>query len=419
MRDQRCLYFPALRLLLSPLTHLSLTSSVSRLMSHVSHLLFIPLSMKYFHLLFALLPLTAISQQTLEGSIMHDGLERTYILFVPSAYEPGKPAPLVLNFHGYTSNNFEQMLYGDFRSIADTAGFLVVHPMGTIDLLGNPHWNVGWGSSTVDDVGFASALIDSLSAQYTINQERIYSTGMSNGGFFSYKLACELSHRIAAIASVTGTMNVGQSATCNPSHPMPVMEIHGTADDVVAYDGNFFFASTPSVVDFWVGKNQCETPATFTSIPDTDLGDACTAEHYLYPNGNSGASVEHFKIIGGAHTWPGSAFGGAGTNQDINASEEIWRFFSQYDIHGLINTTAVELIPSAQQVIVYPNPATDMLTVEWNGATSAEYSLTTLLGQPVLLGRLTQGSNQLDLTSLVPGLYVFTIGQQVIKIMIT
>ena len=363
-----------------------------------------------------LLPFNIIGQQTIEGSIMYGGIQRDYILFVPTAYEPGTPAPLVLNFHGYTSNNFEQMLYGDFRPIADTAGFLVVHPMGTIDLLGNPHWNVGWGSSTVDDVGFTSALIDSLSAQYTIDPERIYSTGMSNGGFFSYKLACELSHRIAAIASVTGTMNVGQSATCNPSHPMPVMEIHGTADDVVAYDGNIFFASTPSVVDFWVSKNQCETPATFTAIPDTDLSDASTAEHYLYPNGNSGVSVEHFKIIGGAHTWPGSAFGGAGTNQDIKASEEIWRFFSQYDIHGLINTTAVQPLSTIRQVIAFPTPVEQVLTVDIPEGIQLNYILSSSVGQTVHEGRFNAGMNQLDLALLIPGIYFLNIGQQTLKV---
>src|SRR6187402_2104504 len=140
-----------------------------------------------FFLLAFFMPMLANSQQTIEGSITHAGIQRDYILYVPEMYTPGTAVPLIMNFHGYTSNNLEQMYYGDFRPIADTAGFIVVHPMGTVDLLGNPHWNVGWGTSSVDDVGFATALIDSLSAAYTIDPERIYSTGMSNGGFFSYK----------------------------------------------------------------------------------------------------------------------------------------------------------------------------------------------------------------------------------------
>ncbi|MEP6796462.1 MAG: PHB depolymerase family esterase, partial [Saprospiraceae bacterium] len=289
--------------------------------------------MKLFSIYFILcLPLLVISQQTINGSIMHDGLQRDYILYIPASYVPGHSAPLVLNFHGYTSNAFEQMFYGDFRPIADTAGFLVVHPMGTVDQLGNTHWNVGWGSSNVDDVGFTAALIDSLSAQYDINQDRIYSTGMSNGGFFTYKLACELSDRIAAIASVTGTMNTGQTTTCHPQHPMPVMEIHGTSDPTVAYDGTVFFTAIPTVLAYWATFNACHTPPDIDNIPDINTSDGCTAVHYVYANGTNGVEVEHYKIINGVHAWPGSAFGGVGTNQDVNASKEIWRFFSKYDI---------------------------------------------------------------------------------------
>lgn len=359
---------------------------------------------------------SAHSQQTIDGSIMYGGVERAYILYVPASYQSDNAAPLVLNFHGYTSNNLEQMFYGDFRPIADTAGFLVVHPMGTTDALGNPHWNVGWGLSTVDDVGFTNALIDSLSAGYTIDQERIYSTGMSNGGFFSYKLACELSHRISAIASVTGSMNVGQTATCNPDHPMPVMEIHGTADDVVAYSGNIIFASVPSVVDFWVNKNSCNTTAVFSSIDDTDQADACTAEHYVYTDGQHGTTVEHYKIIGGAHTWPGSAFGGAGTNQDMDASAEIWRFFSKYNIHGRITTTAVDPVPNTPQVNVYPNPVAHVLTLEISGDESTKYVLFSATGQAISVGWLNSGTNELNVDFLSPGVYYLKIGPQFIKL---
>jgi polyhydroxybutyrate depolymerase len=90
------------------------------------------------------------------------------------------------------------MFYGDFRTIADTAGFLLVHPLGTLDPTGTTYWNSGWGG-TVDDIGFTGALIDSIAEAYSVNLDRVYSTGMSNGGFMSYTLACSLSDRIAAI----------------------------------------------------------------------------------------------------------------------------------------------------------------------------------------------------------------------------
>jgi len=163
--------------------------------------------MKFFFsltLLFSVLQMNAVAQQTISDSISHDGMTREYILYVPANYTGTEEVPLLFNFHGYTSNATEQMWYGDFRSIADTAGFIIIHPEGTEDGTGTTHFNVGWGGSTVDDVSFTEALIDSISAEYTINQDRIYSTGMSNGGFMSFKLACELSDRIAGIASVTG-----------------------------------------------------------------------------------------------------------------------------------------------------------------------------------------------------------------------
>jgi len=364
------------------------------------------------------LPLLLSSQQTIYDSIYVGGLQRQYILYVPATYEPGTPVPLVLNFHGYTSNAFEQMFYGDFRPIADTAGFIVVHPMGTIDQIGNPHWNVGWGLSQVDDIGFTSALIDSLSAAYDINQDRIYSTGMSNGGFMSYTLACELSERIAAIASVTGSFNANQSATCSPQHPTPVMEIHGTADETVAYNGNFLFASIPSVMTYWAGFNSCDTPPTITSIPDTDATDGCTVEHQLFPNGSNGVVVEHYKIINGAHTWPGSAFGGVGTNQDIDASKEIWRFFSTYDIHGLINPTATHDPVHDRSISVYPNPANFTLTIVQESMTPVHYALLNMMGQEMIAGITTGQEQDVSIDALPSGMYILNAGDETYKIVI-
>lgn len=352
------------------------------------------------------------AQQTIYASIQHDGLQREYILYVPESYSPNKAAPLVFNFHGYTSNAFEQMFYGDFRPIADTAGFLVVHPLGTVDIAGNNHWNVGWGLSTVDDVGFTSALIDSLSAQYNINQDRIYSTGMSNGGFMSYYLACELSERIAAIASVTGSMNVNQLTTCNPDHPMPVMEIHGTADPTVAYEGNFLFAPIPSVINFWVDFNHAASPAEITSLPDVDTNDGCTAEHQLYLNGTNGSSIEHYKIIGGVHAWPGSAFGGAGTNQDMNASKEIWRFFSKYDIHGLITPTSTHETAPENTISFYPNPARWNILVDTKSTASLKYSIVNMVGQELISSRTQAQKESIDIHTLPAGIYILKIDNQ-------
>ena len=347
------------------------------------------------------------SQQTINGSITHGGLTRTYILYVPASYSAGTPAPLVFNFHGYTSNATEQMFYGDFRPIADTAGFLLIHPMGTLDGSGQPYWNSGWGG-TVDDIGFTSALIDSLSLTYSINQDRVFSTGMSNGGFMSYTLACELSDRIAAIASVTGAMNLNQSSTCNASHPMPVLEIHGTSDATVAYIGASWIEATSNTLNYWATFNNCAIPAIMTPVPNINLTDGCTAEHYIYPNGLNGVEVEHYKIIGGGHTWPGASFTVGVTNRDIDASIKIWEFFMQYDINGKIGYTALNDLSSNNKLTVYPNPALNTISIKGidNSGNITAIQITTISGKKVKF--LESYNESIDISDLVDGIYFFT-----------
>ena len=289
--------------------------------------------MKKLFTLLICLPLFTFGQQTINASINHGGLERDYTLYIPASYSAGNEAPLLFNFHGYTSNAWQQAFYSNFNTVADDEGFIIVYPEGTLDNTGTSHWNVGWGGSTVDDIGFTESLMDSISKEYSINQDRIYSTGMSNGGFMSYQLACELSDRIAAIASVTGSMNTGWFNSCNPNHPMPIMEIHGTAD------GNVPYATIPSIMDFWANFNNCNSSAIVTNVPNTSTTDGCTAEHQIWENGTNGATVEHYKIIDGEHSWPGALFSNGITNQDINAAEKIWEFFNKYDINGVISTS--------------------------------------------------------------------------------
>jgi len=275
---------------------------------------------------------------------MHNGLERSYILYIPESYAPNTETPLVLNLHGYSSNAGQQMIYSNFYAIADEEGFILVHPEGTTEINGFQFWNSG-GMSQVDDVGFLNALIDKISLDYNIDLNRVYSMGMSNGGFMSYQLACQLSDKIAAIASVTGSMNESQIETCNPERPIPVMQIHGTTDPTVLYEGNplFEITSIDNLVSYWVNFNNCNTEPIFNNIPDVSLIDLCNAEHYLYEGGMNDSSVELYKIINGGHTWPGALIplNANNTNQDFNASEKIWEFFNKYDINGLINNVSV------------------------------------------------------------------------------
>ncbi|PJJ58625.1 extracellular catalytic domain type 1 short-chain-length polyhydroxyalkanoate depolymerase [Hymenobacter chitinivorans] len=333
-----------------------------------------------------LLPAASQAQSTITGTIVSGGLTREYRLYIPAAYSATKAVPLLFNLHGYSSNNLEQEVYGDFRSIADTANFLIVHPNGTIDGTGNRYWNTftAPGAGGPDDVAFLSDLLTSLQARYSIDADRVYSTGMSNGGFMSYELACKLSNRIAAIGSVTGSLVQSRLGACTPQHPVPVMEIHGTADNTVPYNGNILFVPIPAVVDYWVRFNGCSATPTVTTVPNTNTTDGSTAERYVYGGGRNGSAVEHYKIIGGGHTWPGAVVNIGVTNRDINASVEVWRFLRRYRLSRLSGPLSTGNATAPAALTLYPNPATDLVTVR--AATRlqpAQLTVLDALGRPV------------------------------------
>lgn len=366
-------------------------------------------------LLFLLLAGSLSAQNTISGTLMSGGLTREFILYVPAAYTGNTAVPLVFNLHGYTSNNLEQLFYADFRPIADTANFLMVLPNGTLDAQGNRFWNTFLGNSNVDDIGYMRDLLNYLQTNYNIDANRVYSTGMSNGGFLSYSLACEMNDRITAIASVTGSMIQSKLNACNPQRPVPVMEIHGTADNTVPYNGlpAGTFVAIPSLLDAWVGFNNCDPTPTITQVPNTNTTDGCTAERQLYTGGEKGSTVEHYKINGGGHTWPGSAFVIGVTNLDINACKEIWRFFRQYKLDQLSATNTPEFL--AENWTAFPNPMTDHLVLESKDAHAVQrVQVFDALGrlQQTLAPGATGGRILLETGNWAAGMYWVVIEQE-------
>ncbi len=355
------------------------------------------------------------AQSTVVDSIISGGIYRSYQLYIPAIYNGTSARPLIINMHGYTSNAIQQQYYSNFMPIADTANFLMVYPNGTYNA-GQRFWNAGMSSTLVDDKGFISQLIDSLKLQYNIDLNQVYSTGMSNGGFMSHTLACELSNRIAAIASVTGSIFTTQyGVNCHPTRPIPVMQIHGTADGTVPYAGNASQGMMPidSVVKYWVVKNGCNTTPVFTNVPNTNTGDGCTAEHYVYNNGTSGSSVELFKVIGGAHTWPGSPYVIGVTNQDFNASVEIWRFFRKYRLNTL--TSLNDIDKQNINFKLYPNPASHQLNFSFNNSNkSVSLTITDVLGKTVIHENNTTGN--VAVAHLTPGVYFLSVESEGLEI---
>lgn len=285
--------------------------------------------MKYLSSLLLLLFVAVHSKAQINGAFTHNGSTRTFITYIPSTYNPSTPVPLVLVLHGLTMSASSIMSVTGFNNIAQNNNFIAVYPDGL-----NNDWNFGGtGASSTDDVGFLNALIDSISTHYTINTNRIYSCGFSAGGFMSYRMACESGRCFAAIASVSGTMGTSIYNTCSPTHLCSVMQIHGTSDFIVPYAGALNNESVDNVIQKWLGTNNCTMSAAISNLPDNNLSDLSTVTSYQYFPCNSNTEVLLYKVSGGGHQWPGtsSILGGLGTiNMDINASDEIWNFFSRH-----------------------------------------------------------------------------------------
>ena len=277
-------------------------------------------------------PSSEINYGINEFDVVFDEIPREYIVYIPENYDHSIPSPILFVFHGFGgSNNFTMNSTG-FNEIADQENFIVVYPQGSLILNLLAHWNVGGftASSNTDDVAFVDYLISSLSEMYNLNLDRVYATGMSNGGFMSFLLACQLSNEIAAIASVTGSMTTQTVNECNAQREVPILQIHGTNDPVVPYNGIQEW-NTPidDVLDFWVINNQCSPNPIVNDLEDINNSNGITVQEIIYNNGLNGSVVKHFKVNGGTHVWF--------QNEDIDSSALIWEFFSNYDINGLIN----------------------------------------------------------------------------------
>jgi polyhydroxybutyrate depolymerase len=287
---------------------------------------------------------------------------RNYIVFLPQNFQSNMP--VVFNLHGYTDNANDQMEYTRMNEVADTAGFIAVYPEGIY-----PGFNTGLyepylGLPNVDDVGFISALIDTLKSEYDIDMGRIYSCGWSNGGMMTFKLACQLGHRFAAGGSVGGVMLDSIAAQCYTMGPFPVVMCHGTEDAVVPFDGGGSpdHWSVQQTLDAWIQNNGCQVSGDVVSIPDLDPTDSCTVEKTTYRTGSGESRVILYKVVNGGHTWPqglGDRPWLGNTNRDININAEMWNFFKEYQ-NPMVDVAFGEHI---EVYPVYVSPQVGSLTI--------------------------------------------------------
>jgi len=278
-------------------------------------------------------------------SLQYDGVERSYLLHLPPAYDGEEELPVLFVFHGGSGDGEGMVRVTHISDVADERGFIAVYPDGL-----NKSWNDGRPEVNpgVDDVGFISALIDELEREYHIDARRVYSTGISNGGMFSLRLACELSDRIAAAAPVAALMGEVLSQTCSPPRPVPVMFVMGNNDPLVPWEGGKVgtarldrgrVLSAADSVSFWVVADGCSETPVVTYLPDADPGDGTRIRRETYTGGRNGSEVVMLVVEGGGHTWPGGLQYArelviGATSRDIDAGEVIWEFCEGFQLQG-------------------------------------------------------------------------------------
>jgi len=258
-------------------------------------------------------------------TVNHQGVDRMYYVSFPEGND--EPAPLIINMHGYGSTALQQQAYSQMDYVAHSQNIAVVYPQGL-----NYSWNVFtyWDGNLYDDVGFISSMIDNITENFNIDLDKIYACGMSNGGYMAYRLACDLSDKIAAFGSVTGNfmINSSQNDCQDQDREIPIIHLHGTSDAVVNYYPPSFDQSLTvgESIDFWSNYNNLDVELIESLNSNVDI--------YTYSKDLSSTKFVHYKVIGGGHEW----FGG---NWGFNTNLVLIDFFNQYQLSDFINNQLI------------------------------------------------------------------------------
>ena len=272
----------------------------------------------------------------LRESISVGEYNRTYALYRPTGWDKQKNIPLVLLLHGAggDANAMEQLT--GFIAIAEREKFILVYPEGI-----NRQWNDGRGrNELVSDVGFISKLIDFMVGEFSIDKSKVYVGGMSNGGFMTMRLACELADKITAVAAVASTVDSAVDANCETTKAIPVMLFAGNKDKLVPLNGGIVprlpqsvLLSQRALAEKWARRDGCNMQPTIKELPELNH-DGTTVTQTVYSGGKNNTEVISYLIGNGGHTWPGGAqylptmlIGK--TTHELNASEVIWEFFKK------------------------------------------------------------------------------------------
>ncbi len=358
----------------------------------------------FFVLTFATLTLSA-QRQTFQWQ----GVQREYIVRTPASHTAVEPIPVLFFLHGLGDNITRCDSEYNFQQLAERFGWLIVVPQARpSDMGGGNMWNANMTlqmggqtvtpNASVDDAGFLMALLDSLTERYNINRDSVFFTGFSMGGFMSHRMAIEHGDAITACAPVSGMITLPLAGQ-TPVAPVRLLHIHGTADNVVGYDGHSSAFGGPmqlgisvdSTISYWRIHNGCNPVPEIDTLPDT-RNDGLRFVRHSYSGGQ--ADVQHLEVIGGSHTWYANT-----SRYDVDYIAYIHDFFisGQPSGVGIAN-------PAAAALRVWPNPAADYVNVEVSQA--SRIVLQDCMGLTILSRDIAPGTTRLNLQQLPNGLYL-------------
>ncbi len=265
----------------------------------------------------------------IKKSLVWDGNERTYAVYLPS--QANTNIPLLMYFHGAGGFAWPEIQQSGFMDAAGDNNFMLVYPQATIwDDPDIPSWNVV-EFIDVDDVGFVQEMLKQLVLDYSVDEKRVYASGMSSGGYMTYYLAFKMGRKLAAIAPAAGLPTTFVSMPQALQGKLPLMHIHGTIDATVSYFGGDYSVSVDSTMAFWTRNNGCVASPVITEMPDIYPYDGSTVKVYSYESPYFQKDVKLYKIINGGHSWPGQP-DDPYTNRDMDIESEIWNFFKNYSL---------------------------------------------------------------------------------------
>lgn len=339
-----------------------------------------------------------VSFVSVQAQIQHfewQNVQREYLVKIPAEHD--EAMPIMYFLHGLGDNITRLDNEFHFQQIADDFGWMMVVPQALNEGYGTM-WNAYLTYSTTDDSGFLMALLDSLSLQYPVNQDSVFFTGFSMGGFMTHRMAIEHGDRITACAPVSGLITSPMSHYTAVA-PVKMLHIHGTADPVVGYDGNSQYfgydlgLSVDEILDYWKNANHCVGEPVIDTFPDLQ-NDGLRFVRYTYEGEEE---LQHIKVIGGNHSWYHSE-----DQYDIGYLTEIHKFFTQGS-----NTTSIGEI-AHNTMTIWPNPTSGLITIELEKATTVE--VLDLQGKVVARYVLQKGINRVDMSNFPAGLYLIKDG---------